>query len=67
VVDASGQKLAYVYFEDNESRRSSPAGCCAHSRREITPVHSITSSARAMRAGGIVRPTVFAVLRLMIS
>jgi len=35
--------------------------------REITPPHSITSSAAASTAGGTVRPSAFAVFRLIIS
>jgi hypothetical protein len=34
-------------------------------RDECAPVHSITSSARASREGGIVMPSAFAVLRLI--
>src|SRR5205807_257163 len=34
---------------------------------ELPPLHSITSSARASSVGGMVRPSVFAVLRLMTS
>jgi hypothetical protein len=33
----------------------------------VPPLHSITSSARPIRGSGIVRPSAFAVLRLMIS
>ena len=36
----------------------------AGQRNELTPPHSITSSARARSEGGIVRPSAFAVLRL---
>src|SRR5262249_45717445 len=36
-------------------------------RGELAPPHSITSSASASSAGGIARPSAFAVLRLMIS
>src|SRR5262245_6763197 len=36
-------------------------------RDELAPLHSITSSARASRDGGISRPSAFAVFMLMIS
>src|SRR5262249_55388093 len=36
----------------------------ANQRDELAPPHSITSSARASRVGGMVRPSVLAVLRL---
>src|SRR6516164_3247796 len=40
----------------------------AHERDELAPLHhSITSSASASRVGGTVRPSVFAVLRLITS
>jgi hypothetical protein len=39
----------------------------AEQRDELTPVHSITSSARASSVGGISMPSAFAVLRLMTS
>src|SRR4051812_1048795 len=39
----------------------------AEERDELAPLHSITSSARASRVGGMSRPSAFAVLRLMTS
>src|SRR5262245_16064291 len=39
----------------------------AEQRDEIAPPHSITSSARACRVSGTVRPSAFAVLRLITS
>src|SRR5262249_46218942 len=39
----------------------------AEERDELAPLHSITSSAEACRVRGTVRPSVFAVLRLMTS
>src|SRR5215204_3102317 len=36
-------------------------------RNHLPPSHSITSSARARRVGGIVRPSALAVLRLIVS
>src|SRR5262249_36593751 len=41
--------------------------CAANQRNELAPRHSMTSSARASSVGGIVRPSAFAVLRLMTS
>jgi hypothetical protein len=40
-----------------------PAG--AEQRDELPPFHSITLSARARNAGGTVKPSALAVLRLM--
>src|SRR5262249_24239445 len=37
----------------------------AEERDELAPLHSITSSARASRVSGRVRPSAFAVVRLM--
>src|SRR5690348_11334847 len=45
--------------------RERPARSAADKRDELAPPHSITSSARASIAGGIVRLSVFAILRLM--
>src|SRR5215475_10572678 len=48
------------------ARRERPHGCCAADERdELAPFHSITSSAMASTPGGMVRPSVLAVLRLM--
>ena len=46
-----------------ERPRDRSAECCD----EFSPLHSITSSARASTDGGMVRPSAFAVLRLMTS
>src|SRR5258707_13398859 len=47
-------------------RRKRPTGRrAAEQRDELPPPHSITSSALASRVGGISRPSVFAVLRLI--
>src|SRR6516162_5726246 len=70
IVRSRGQENA------NESRllallrahRERPRGSrAAEQRHELAPLHSITSSARASTAGGISRPSAFAVLRLMTS
>src|SRR5215211_6060481 len=45
------------------TRRPRPRPCGPH----ISPLHSITSSARASSVGGISRPSALAVLRLMTS
>src|SRR5262245_52696378 len=48
------------------SRRERPRGCrAADQHNEVAPLHSITSSARAISVGGTSRPSAFAVLRLM--
>jgi hypothetical protein len=49
--------------------RERPCSCraAAEQRDELTPLHSITSSAVASSEGGTVRPSAFAVLRLMTS
>src|SRR5262249_16577602 len=39
----------------------------ANQRNELPPIHSITASARASSVGGIVRPSAFAVFRLIAS
>src|SRR5262249_5826498 len=49
------------------ARREGPCGRAADQRDEPPAFHSITSSARASSVGGSVRPSVFAVLRLMVS
>src|SRR5262249_31741916 len=48
-------------------RRERPRGRAAEQRHERAPPHSITSSARASSAGGTVRPSALAVLRLIAS
>src|SRR5262249_37767240 len=49
------------------ARRERPRGCrAAKQRDELAPPHSITSSARASTDAGISRPSVLAVLRLII-
>src|SRR5262249_22829078 len=50
------------------ARRERPRnGCAAEQRDEVSPVHSITSSARASSAGGTVSPSILAVCALMTS
>src|SRR4029077_20695498 len=44
-----------------------PRSRAAKSRDERAPFHSITSSARASSDGGTMRPSIFAVLRLIVS
>src|SRR5262249_2802357 len=45
-----------------------PCRCCAAEQRdELSPLHSITSSASASSVGGTVRPSAFAVPMLMTS
>jgi hypothetical protein len=41
------------------------SACAAEKPDELAPFHSITSSARASRVGGISSPSALAVLRLM--
>src|SRR5262245_65384494 len=49
-------------------RGERPRGCrAAEKRDELATLHSITSSARASRVGGTVRPSALTVLRLMTS
>src|SRR5262245_38263117 len=49
-------------------RRERPSRCrAAEQRDELASPHSITSSARASSVGGTVRPSAFAVFRLMTS
>src|SRR6516165_12062499 len=53
------------------ARRERPRRCAAKQRDELAPLHlcghSITSSARATRLSGTVRPSAFAVFRLITS
>src|SRR5262249_40825534 len=49
------------------ARRERPRGRAAEKRDELATLHSITSSARASNVGGTVRPSAFAVLRLITS
>src|SRR5262249_36528806 len=49
------------------TRRDRPRGRAAEQRDELAPPHSITSSARASKLSGTVRPSAFAVLRLITS
>src|SRR5262249_37805089 len=48
-------------------RRERSRRRAADERDELSPPHSITSSARASRVGGISRPSALAVLRLITS
>src|SRR5262245_38270383 len=49
-------------------RRERPRrGCAAEQRDELAPLHSITSSARASKLSGTMRPSALAVLRLTTS
>src|SRR5215208_4687668 len=50
---------------DLQAEYSGPS--TAEERKQFSPSHSITSSARARSVGGIVRPRAFAVLRLTTS
>src|SRR5262249_43332429 len=47
------------------ARGERPRGRAAEQRDELAPLHSITSSARPSNGSGKVRPSVFAVLRLI--
>src|SRR5262245_7291929 len=49
------------------ARRDWPSCRAAEQRDELAPLHSITSSARASRLSGTLRPSAFAVLRLSTS
>jgi hypothetical protein len=49
------------------ARRERPRGRAAKERDELAPLHSITSSARARKGSGIVRPIAFAALTLTTS
>ena len=72
-----GSRLDFVNSWSRHSRcgRSSPSRPAANARRaamltppnrdELPPPHSITSSARASSVGGTLRPSAFAVLRLI--
>ena len=61
--DANAASLAPPLRDGRRRRRHRTAD----TSNELPPSHSITSSARARRVGGIVRPSALAVLRLMIS
>jgi hypothetical protein len=58
----SAHAIALLRAHHCRPRRRAP-----ESRDERAPPHSITSSARASRFGGIVRPSALAVLALMTS
>src|SRR5262249_39263372 len=60
----SSADLALVLLRTRHER---PCRRAANECDELAPPHSITSSARASTVAGIVRPSVFAVLRLMAS
>src|SRR6516165_8205481 len=49
------------------ARRERPRGRAAEQRDEVAPRHSITSSARARKDSGIVKPIAFAALTLTTS
>src|SRR5262249_49484184 len=49
------------------ARRQRPRRRAAEERYELPPPHSMTSSGWARSVGGTVRPSTFAVLRLIIS
>src|SRR5215207_1262171 len=49
------------------ARSERPRHCAAEQRNELAPLHSITSSARPSSGSGTIKPSAFAVLRLMIS
>src|SRR5262249_27149469 len=49
------------------ARRERPRGGAAENGNELPPLHSITSSARAISVGGTSRPSALAVLRLITS
>src|SRR5262249_47553108 len=49
------------------ARRERPRGRAAEQRDELAAAHSITSSARASKLSGTVRPSALAVLRLITS
>jgi hypothetical protein len=61
IADQWAQALRRARRERPRDRRA------AEQRDELAPFHSITSSARPTSGNGIVRPSVLAVLRLMIS
>src|SRR5215471_21288865 len=61
-------KCDYGWHRLLRSHRKRPSSCrAANKRDELPPPHSITSSARASNDEGIVRPRVWAVLRLITS
>src|SRR5262249_40033792 len=70
---AAGFERATVQEPDSRhrgllcARRERPRGRAADEHDERAALHSITSSARASKVGGISRPSAFAVLRLMTS
>src|SRR5262249_21062667 len=73
---AAGQRVAETLSERGElsgdevdALLGAPVGRrrAAEQRDELAPLHSITSSARASRLSGTVRPSSFAVLRLITS
>src|SRR5262249_11360604 len=49
------------------AHRERPCRSAAEQRDELAPLHSITSSAVCRNGSGMVRPSAFAVLRLMTS
>src|SRR5262249_2052598 len=49
------------------ARRERPHRSSAEQQYELAPLHSITSSARAMSVGGISRPIALAAFKLMIN
>ena len=61
-----GRTIA-IEYRWSEGRAERAAQSAAEQRDERAPVHSITSSARASSVGGMVRPSAFAVLRLIAS
>ena len=65
VLDGAGEHFCAGLDLSELADRSAAEGV-AHSRGKIAP-HSTTSSALASRAGGIARPSAFAVLRLIAS
>src|SRR5262245_22234323 len=56
-----------VFARHDASRPRNYGRRAAEQRDELAPLHSITSSARASRLGGISIPSAFAVLRLITS
>jgi hypothetical protein len=61
------QEAVAVVSKSLRARRERPVNRrAAEQRDELAPFHSITSSARPSSIGGISRPSVLAVLRLMI-
>src|SRR5262249_7883239 len=68
VRDAHQDANALHSLELLRARRERPRGrCAAEQRDELTPRHSITSSAVESSVGGTVRPSALAVLRLITS